>query len=466
MAYEIVKISSAEVQKILQKEEGHFTDHKAIEISPASISKTVSAFANAAGGEIYIGVEEVVGENGAKETNWRGFKKPEDANGLIQAIESVAPLANHYELLFLQSEMHVGFVVFVTVKKTAEIVSATDGKIYVRRGAQKLPLTSDAAIIRLKHDKGIISFEDELVNEDLDTIANSIVAIEFMLETVPNTEPIVFFKKQSLLKDNRPTVAGTLLFHDNPQAVLPKRSAIKILQYKTKKEGERDTLAFDPITMEGPVYDLIYDTVAKCKAVVETIEKLGENKLTAISYPEEALHEVVTNAVLHRDYSIPVDTQIRVYDNRVEIESPGKFPGHVTSANVLETQFARNPKLVRLVNKFPEPPNKDVGEGLNTTFQAMEKLRLKPPIIEERENSVLVILRHEPLDSPGQIVMEHLKDHAEISNMTARELTGIKSENSMKNVFYGLRERGMLEQVPGKAGRNSSWRKPVLVGTE
>jgi ATP-dependent DNA helicase RecG len=302
-----------------------------------------------------------------------------------------------------------------------------------------LPVTSDAAIVRLKHDKGIISFEDELVNEDVDSIANSIVAIEFMLEEVPNTEPILFFKKQSLLKENRPTVAGTLLFHDNPQAVLPKRSAIKILQYKTKKEGERDTLAFDPITMEGPIYNLIYDTVAKCKSVVETIEKLGEKKLAAITYPEEALHEVVTNAVLHRDYSIPVDTQIRVYDNRVEIESPGKFPGHVTSENVLESQFARNPKLVRLVNKFPEPPNKDVGEGLNTTFQAMEKLRLKPPIIEERENSVLVILRHEPLDSPGQIVMEYLKVHAEINNMTARELTGIKSENSMKNVFYGLR---------------------------
>jgi len=70
--------------------------------------------------------------------------------------------------------------------------------------------------------------------------------------------------------------------------------------------------------------------------------------------------------------------QVRIFDDRIEIESPGRFPGHVTVANVLNEQFARNPKLVRLANKFPNAPNKDVGEGLNTAFEAMEKLRLKP----------------------------------------------------------------------------------------
>lgn len=85
------------------------------------------------------------------------------------------------------------------------------------------------------------------------------------------------------------------------------------------------------------------------------------------------LHEIVTNAVLHRDYSIAADIQIRIFDNRVEIESPGRLPGHVTTANILREQFARNPKLVRIINKFPNPPNKDVGEGLNTAFESNGK---------------------------------------------------------------------------------------------
>lgn len=97
---------------------------------------------------------------------------------------------------------------------------------------------------------------------------------------------------------------------------------------------------------------------------------------------------------------------------------------------------------------------------MNAAFEAMEKLRLKPPVIEEREHSLLVILKHESLGSPEQIVMEYLKTHEEITNSIGRDLTGIKSENTMKEVFYRLRDRDLLEQVPGKLGNKAAWRKP------
>jgi ATP-dependent DNA helicase RecG len=154
-----------------------------------------------------------------------------------------------------------------------------------------------------------------------------------------------------------------------------------------------------------------------------------------------------------------VDVHIRIFDNRIEVESPGKLPGHVTTANILQEQFARNGTIVRVINKFPDPPNKDVGEGLNTAFAAMSRLRLKPPSIEERENSVIVRIRHEPLASPEEAVMEYLDSHAEIVNRVGREITGITSENSMKNVFYRLRDRGLIEPVPGRVGFSAAWRK-------
>ena len=112
------------------------------------------------------------------------------------------------------------------------------------------------------------------------------------------------------------------------------------------------------------------------KDIIESIKKLGA-EFENIEYPDETLHEIITDAVLHRDYSIATDIQIRIFDNRVEIESPGKLPGYVTVKNILSSQSARNPKIVRFINKFPNAPNKDVGEGLNTAFDAMEKLRLK-----------------------------------------------------------------------------------------
>jgi ATP-dependent DNA helicase RecG len=60
--------------------------------------------------------------------------------------------------------------------------------------------------------------------------------------------------------------------------------------------------------------------------------------------------------------------------------------------------------------------------------------------------------------------MEYLKTEPEITNLIARELTGIKSENSMKSVFYRLREREQLEQVPRQQGKKPAWRKPQTSG--
>lgn len=284
-----------------------------------------------------------------------------------------------------------------------------------------------------------------------------------MLQVVPSGEPEDWLRKQNLLNDGKPTAGGVLLFSDEPQAALAKRSAIKIYQYKTKDdEGSRETLAFDPITVEGCIYDQIKEAVKKTKEVVEKMKRLGEAGLEGVSYPDETLHEIMTNAVLHRDYSIAADVHVRVYDNRIEIESPGRLPGHITLENILSEQSARNPKIVRLINKFPDPPNKDVGEGLNTAFEAMKKLRLKEPVIEQREHSVVVNIRHQPLASAQDTVMEYLRQNDEITNMIARDLTGIRSENSMKNVFLALKEREMIEPVPGKEiGPKSAWRKTV-----
>ena len=260
---------------------------------------------------------------------------------------------------FLTCDDGKGTVFHLTVFKTQEIIKAFNGKVYVRRGSQNLPVEGDEAIDRLRYDKGMKTFEDEVSSVAITDISNSLVILEFLMSAVPAAEPEEWLSKQRVVVEGRSTVAGVLLYSDDPQAILPKRSAVKILQYRTKAGGERDYLAFEPLTIEGPIYSLIYDSVAKCKEIVEGIRKLGPNGLEQVAYPEEALREVLTNAVLHRDYSIAADVQVRIFDNRIEIESPGKLPGHVTIQNIMKTQFARNPKLVRLVNKFKEPPNKE-----------------------------------------------------------------------------------------------------------
>lgn len=460
MSFSTITLSTEQVLALLKVQEGHFLDLKSVDVSPSGLTEAVSAFSNTSGGELFIGVDELVGNSGL-ERRWRGFENVEAANGLIQAIEAMSPLGNHYSVEFMMNESYLGLVAHITAFKSKDILYASNGRAYVRRGAQKLPVQGEEAFRRLRYDKGLTSFEDERINLPLSEISNSATVIDFLIHVVPSAEPDVWLEKQRLVVDGQATVAGILLFCDEPQAVLPKRSAVKIFQYKTRTAAERDTLAFDPVTIEGPMYDVIYDAVDRCKEIVEAVQKLGATGLENISYPEEALHEIITNAVLHRDYSVTADVQVRIFDNRIEIESPGRFPGHITAVNVLTEQFARNPKLVRLINKFPDAPNKDVGEGLNTAFEAMNKLRLKPPLITERDNSVLVTLRHESLGLPETLVMDYVNSHGSITNSTARELTGIKSENSMKNVFIRLKNKGLLEPVPDRAGASSAWRKTI-----
>ena len=58
-------------------------------------------------------------------------------------------------------------------------------------------------------------------------------------------------------------------------------------------------------------------------------------------------------------------------------------------------------------------------------------------------------------------MVEYLASHDQIKNSMAREITGIKSENTMKNIFIRLKNKKMIEPVPGRKGSASAWRKVI-----
>jgi ATP-dependent DNA helicase RecG len=457
----ISPINAEQRERLLAQKEGHFHDFKAKEIAPSKLHKHISAFANAAGGDLYIGVAEETRADGMKAHNWSGFPSPEAANGHLQAFHSAFPLDAFFvpEFLVCPEAGDGTFVLHVQIQKTRTVCRTPDDAVYLRKGAQSIPVKEQTQIDRLQLDKGVTSFENEPVNAPKDLVTNSLAIIEFLVSVIPSAEPESWLRKQLLFHADLPTVASLLLFADEPQVALPKRSAIKIYRYRTTDdEGTRETLTFDPLSVEGNLYAQIASAVKRTADLVEGVQIMGPYGLEPIQYPVEALHEIITNAVLHRDYSIPSDIHIRIFDNRIEVESPGRLPGHVTAANILSEQFARNGKLVRLINKFPNPPNKDVGEGLNTAFQAMRALRLKDPIIEDRESSLLVKIVHERLASPEEAILTYLRQHSQITNSIARRITGIASENKVKEVFYRLRDAGKMERVPDLKGSLSAWR--------
>ncbi len=458
MSIETKKINDEQRERILNISESHFYDLKSKAILPGKLTKTLSAFANADGGDIYLGIDEIKKGNSVESRVWAGFTDAEEANAHLQVFTNLFPLGTYNTYTFLTNENCNGLVLQITINKTSFITKASDDIVYLRRGAQNIPVTSTDAIRRLELDKGITTFERQTLNVPKETIILSDVATKFIHDVIPSSAPEIWLKKQLLILNDLPTVAGTLLFNDEPQAALPKQSGIKIYRYKTKDfEGKRENLAFDPITIEGPIYSQIYTAIEQTIKLVEDIKILGETGLEKIQYPSEALHEIITNAILHRDYSLIKDVHIRIFDNRIEVESPGKLPGHISTTNILTEQFARNGALVRIVNKFPNPPNKDVGEGLNTAFESLKKLRLKAPEIIETENSVIIKIKHEPLASPEEMVMNYIRNNKIITNSIGRELTGIDSENEMKRVFQRLQNKDLIYLDPKVGGGASRW---------
>lgn len=452
----VIEINRDAADRLLSDSEGQFLDKKSRRIAPSKLSKHICAFANSDGGRLLVGIEEV-----ADGFRWDGFDSEEDANGCLQAFETAFPLGQDFDYQFISCDGYPGLLLSVSIIKTRDIRRATDGKPYIRRGAQSIPVSTAEQIQLLERAKGISSFEDSPINAPPTDITNSTVALDFMLNVVPSAEPEQWLRKQRLIEQNKPVVAGLVLFAEEPQVHLPK-AAVKVYRYTTSDlEGSRETLSFDPITIEGDLYNQIRDSVRKTVQIAESIDVLRSTGLEKARYPHESLHEIITNAVLHRDYSLNDDVHIRIFDNRIEVESPGRLPAHITPANILNERFARNPKLVRIINKFPDPPNKDVGEGLNTAFRAMQNLRLKEPQIVERPNSVLVNIRHEQLASPEQQIVEYIRTHGTINNTEARRATSIQSEIQVRKLFKNLVEAGEIEQIPGTARATSRYRIPA-----
>ncbi|MBD2527568.1 ATP-binding protein [Nostoc sp. FACHB-133] len=451
-----------EYVKILKLQENHFLDLKAIEIKPAKLTQTISAFANADGGEVYLGIaEKTILENGRQEKQsfWEGFQKQEDANDFIRTIDNLFRTEQgcSFEFLFFPNK---NLILHIEIPKTNSLIMASDQEVYLRRNAEN-KRQNEEGIRRILYDKGIESFENQTIsNLEIEEITNSNIILNFLTENHIESEPVSWLKKQRLIRKNLPTVCGILLFSDLPQAIIPKNCGIKIYRYKTaNSEGVRESLAFDPITIEGDIYGQIKFAVIKTREIVESVPRLGECGLEEINYPTETLHEIITNAVLHRDYSIADDIHIRIFDNRIEVESPGRLPGHITIKNILEERCSRNGNLVRIINKFPDPPNKDIGEGLNTAFRAMNMLGLKPPKIEQKSNSFIVYIRHEPLASAEEIILDYLNKHEQMNVSVIKTLCYFKSDYDYKKIIRGLVKRDLISHIPNAKGKKSAYRK-------
>ena len=453
------QISDADALTLATRQEDHFFDRKAAAIKGAKLQKIAVAFANADGGEVFVGIVDEKDEADPAK-RWHGAANIEDYNQHIQALTDVQP-ALPMELSFLRAESQTSYVLQIGIEKSQSVHKTSDGSVYERKGAQCLPVTDPGRITALSFAKGARSYEDFSVDGAVaEDIVDSTHLKEFLADYSPSTDPLDLALNKNLVdrKSFKPKVAGLLLFAADPASVIPKKCSVRIVRYETKEDDpERDHLG--PIeSVEGPLYQLIHNTVNRVTQIMSSINVWTTDGPKAMTYPPETIWEIVVNALIHRDYSMSDDVQILIFDNRIEILSPGRLPAFVTKENILDVRYARNPRVVGMLSRYKSPPNKDIGEGLNTAFQKMKEWRLRNPEIVDEGNFVRVIVPHAPLATPQEAIMEFLQKHGTITNRQARDITGIKSENAVKSEFYKLKETGVIEMIPELKGNKAAWR--------
>jgi ATP-dependent DNA helicase RecG len=454
-------LSEYEILALSSRQEGHFYDRKAKELDGKKIQKIAVAFANADGGDFIVGIKDNKDESSA-DKRWDGADTKEYYNKVFQNLLEIKPTLQK-TATFLYNPKDRTYTLQITIEKSEKVHWTTDNTVYIRVSAQSLPIKDPQKIQELSFAKGESSYED-LVSKDAraEDIFESFEIKKFLNDYSPKSDPIDFTINQNLIDRNTydPKISGLLLFNDNPVALLPKKCGIKITRYDTSEPiPEREHLK-DQISVEGCLYSQIQKAAEEVSRIMSNVKIWTPQGLANVNYPPETIWEILVNAVIHRDYSISDDVHILIYNNRIEIISPGKLPGYVTESNILEARYSRNTKIVRTLNRYKNPPNKDMGEGLNTAFQKMKEWRLKEPLIKVDGNYVKVIISHTPLATPEESIMEYLTVHETIKNRQARQITNIKSENSMKKVFYKLRDKDLIEPVMSKNGNKIvAWKK-------
>ena len=376
------KVIAMTIEEILSKEENQTFDRKSINISPKDLAIPIVAFANADGGDIAIGIT--------------------DKNRRIEGIDFETKKLN--ELLrvpfdFCNPTIKVGIekvpcvdengrknhVLVMHVDASPQVHANQADDVFLRVG-DKSKLQTFEERLQLNYDKGERYFDDKAVPDamiddiDMDFVKEYIDKINY------GKSPLEYLKEnRGFIKEKDGEVqissAAILLFGKNPQNFFL-RARIRFIRYEgTEEKFGTEMNVIKDVIFEGTLLNMINEAIAYLDTQVKEKTYLGPDGtfVTDEEYPKFVRQELIVNAVTHRAYSITgTDIQIKMFDDHIVVESPGKLPGLVRADNIRFTHFSRNPKIAEFLKNYKFV--KEFGEGVNRMCNELEQVGLKDPL--------------------------------------------------------------------------------------
>jgi ATP-dependent DNA helicase RecG len=243
-------------------------------------------------------------------------------------------------------------------------------------------------------------------------------------------------------KDDKvhPTLAGLLTFGEYPQAHEP-QLVITFLQFYGSTEDEATPHGerfLDNRKFEGPIPDMVEKAVRHVLASLRKSSLIeGLYRRDIPEYPEGAVREALVNAVVHRDYSNFVRgsyVQVRLFADRLEVQSPGGLYGNVTEETLDTEHSTRNSVLMRLMEDLRIAENR--GTGIQAMIRAMREANLEPPHFKDRRSSFWVTFRSHSLMSPEAIAWLNQFSRHPLTDGQRVALVYLRKNPSMTNSDY------------------------------
>ncbi len=321
--------------------------------------------------------------------------------------------------------------------------------VYVRAGASTRR-ADESYLEDLQREARRTTFDEESSRNSIKILSNELLSKFYgnYLNDERLLNDVVVIRSPTQPKKLEVTNCGVLHFCTNPAKYIPEATVLC-----THFRGVDGCDIIKSRELEGPISQLANATIELIEEWSTKGSVLKGAKLVAqTSIPSIALREAVINALLHRRYTILAPIKIALFENRLEIFSPGNLPGLITLKNLGDgTTFLRNPRLVSIARKMRLVEK--LGSGIRTMYEACRKEQIADPIFLEGAEFFKVIFPFRPSEALDfeSLISKLLESSHEVRIEQLIEITKF-SRNTVTRKLKPLIKKGLLERVGGGRG--------------
>jgi ATP-dependent DNA helicase RecG len=330
-------MDAAELTARIARWEDLHTEFKERLDSPDDLAREIVAFANTDGGQIIVGVR-----------NDRAVVGVDDPDAVARFVDNVAFNNCEPPITVVQEVVAEGArsVLVVNVPRGSQRPYRTSRGRYPVRTSSGCRDASQAELLRMFQAVESLFYDETplarlgLADLDLDDFERYLERAG-LVDLDPDRQRLL--RNWRLLEGEHPTVAGTLLFGREPQRDLP-FAAISAARFPGADSAAAPS---DRKDLTGRLLEVIEGARSFLLAHLRTPHRIeGFAPEPRPEFPEEALREALVNAVAHRDYTVHGPVRLFVFDDRVEIRTPGRPPNSVTAGAMRAgVHVPRNPRI-------------------------------------------------------------------------------------------------------------------------